>query len=37
MYEGEFRSCHYDDTDENHSCLDDMECDECPYYYADLD
>ena len=37
MDEGEFRSCHYDDTDEEHDCLDYMECEECPYYYADLD
>ena len=22
---------------EEHDCLDYMECDECPYYYADLD
>ena len=27
--------CHYDDEDENHDCLDYMECEECPYYYAD--
>ena len=26
-----------DDTDEYHDCLDYMECEECPYYYADLD
>ena len=37
MVEGEFRCCHYDDTDEYHSCLDYMECEECPYYYEDLD
>ena len=29
--------CHYDYYDEEHDCLDYMECDECPYYYADLD
>ena len=26
-----------DYTDEYHDCLDYMECEECPYYYADLD
>ena len=26
-----------DYDDEEHDCLDYMECDECPYYYADLD
>ena len=31
--------CHYDYDydDEEHDCLDYMDCDECPYYYADLD
>ena len=29
--------CHYDYNDEVHDCLDYMECDECPYYYTDLD
>ena len=29
--------CHYDYEDEYHDCLDYMECEECPYYYADLD
>ena len=33
----ELRYCHHDDTDEYHDCLDYMECEECPYYYADLD
>ena len=37
MYEDEFRYCHHDDADEYHDCLDYMECEECPYYYADLD
>ena len=37
MYEDELRYCHNDDTDEYHACLDYMECEECPYYYADLD
>ena len=37
MDEDEFRYCHNDDTDEYHDCLDYMECEECPYYYADLD
>ena len=39
MDEDELRYCHHDDTDEYHDCLDyiDMECEECPYYYADLD
>ena len=29
--------CHYDYTDEYHDCLDYMECEECPYYYYDID
>ena len=29
--------CHYDYEDEKHDCLDYMECEECPYYYADID
>ena len=29
--------CHYDDDDEEHDCLDYMECEECPYYYTDID
>ena len=29
--------CHYNYNDEIHDCLDYMECEECPYYYADLD
>ena len=30
--------CHYhDDTYEYFDCLDYMECEECPYYYADED
>ena len=37
MDEDELRYCHHDDTDEYHDCLDYMECEECPYYYADLD
>ena len=37
MDEDELRYCHHDDTDEYHNCLDYMECEECPYYYADLD
>ena len=37
MDEDELRYCHNDDTDEYHDCLDYMECEECPYYYADLD
>ena len=37
MDEDELRYCHNDDTDEYHSCLDYEECEECPYYYADLD
>ena len=35
--EEEFCCCHCDDTDEDHDCLDYEECEECPYYYADLD
>ena len=37
MDEEEYCYCHNDDTDEYHCCLDYMECEECPYYYADLD
>ena len=37
MDEDELRYCNHDDTDEYHDCLDYMECEECPYYYADLD
>ena len=37
MDEEEFYYCHYDYEDEEHDCLDYMECEECPYYYADLD
>ena len=37
MDEDELRYCHHDDTDEYHACLDYMECEECPYYYADVD
>ena len=29
--------CHYDYEGEEHDCLDYMECEECPYYYEDLD
>ena len=29
--------CHYDYEDEKHDCLDYMECEECPYYYADME
>ena len=29
--------CHYDYEDKDYDCLDHMECEECPYYYADLD
>ena len=35
MGEEEFCYCHHDDTDEYHDCLDYVECEECPYYYAD--
>ena len=35
--EEDFCYCHSDGTDEYHDCLDYMECEECPYYYADLD
>ena len=34
MDEEEFCYCHNYDTDEYHDCLDYMECEECPYYYA---
>ena len=36
MDEEEFCYCHNDDTDEYHDCLDYLECEECPYYYADF-
>ena len=38
MDEKDFCYCHYhDDTYEYFDCLDYMECEECPYYYADED
>ena len=38
MDEEDFCYCHYhNDTYEYFDCLDYMECEECPYYYADLD
>ena len=38
MNEEDFCYCHYhDDTYEYFDCLDYMECEECPYYYADED
>ena len=37
MDEEDFCYCHYDYEDEEHDCLDYMECEECPYYYGDLD
>ena len=37
MDEEDFCYCHNDDTDEQHDCLDYMECEECPYYYEGLD
>ena len=37
MDEEDFCYCHNYDADEYHDCLDYMECEECPYYYADLD
>ena len=38
MNEEDYCYCHYhDDTYEYFDCLDYMECDECPYYYADED
>ena len=37
MDEEDFCYCHSDGTDKYHDCLDYMECEECPYYYADLD
>lgn len=30
-----YEYCHKDDMDKDHDCLDYMECEECPYYYAD--
>ena len=33
--------CHYDYDydfeDKENDCLDYMKCEECPYYYADID
>lgn len=29
--------CHYDYAEKEHDCLDYIECEEYPYYYADLD
>lgn len=38
MDEEDYCYCHYhDDTYEYFDCLDYMECEECPYYYADED
>ena len=38
MNEEDYCYCHYhDDTYEYFDCLDYMECEECPYYYADED
>ena len=38
MGEEDYCYCHYhDDTYEYFDCLDYMECEECPYYYADED
>ena len=37
MNEDEYRYCHNDNTYEYFDCLDYMECEECPYYYADED
>ena len=37
MDEEDYCYCHKDHSDEHHDCLDYMECEECPYYYEDLD
>ena len=37
MDEEDYCYCHKDRSDEHHDCLDYMECEECPYYYEDLD
>ena len=37
MDEEDLCYCHNDGSDEEHGCLDYMECEQCPYYYADLD
>ena len=38
MDEEDYCYCHYHkDTYEYFDCLDYMECEECPYYYADED
>ena len=41
-YDNRYKYCHHNDTDEHRDCLDylqreDLGCEECPYYYADLD
>lgn len=37
MEDDEYKYCHNDGTeDEQHDCLDYMECEECPYYFADM-
>ena len=33
----DFCYCHNDYEDDEHDCLDYMECEECPYYYEYLD
>lgn len=36
MAEFDYSYCHLDtEADEDFSCLDYMECEECPYYYED--
>ena len=37
MDEEDFCYCYYDYEDEYHDCLDYMECEECSYYYQDLE
>ena len=37
MDEEDYCYCHNDNSDKEHDCLDYMECEECPYYYEDLD
>ena len=38
MTDIDYSYCHIDEcVDDNHDCLDYMECGECPYYYEDED
>lgn len=34
-YDFDYCYCHANDDDDEHDCMDYLECEECPYYYAD--